>query len=252
MRVGIGGKNNQFFKPGVTTPVKDWQLKGKHRIWLNMTSAQNDFHQTLVGYIQEATDGLDWGYDGEVFSVGAVSVYSLLNTKALTIQARALPFSAQDIVPLGYTTTRTGMMRISIDHVDGLFSGQGIYLEDKILNVVHNLKSGSYSFTTVPGTFNERFVLRYVPQDNLGTDPTILDANSIVIFNNNNQISIKAKELTIDKVIIYDIQGRVLLSKNNINAQEFITNSLTANNQVVLVKVITESKAEMVKKVILK
>ena len=251
MRVRVGGKNNQFFKPGVTTPVKDWQLKGKHRIWLNMTTVQNDFHQTLVGYIQEATNGLDWGYDGEVFSGGAVSIYSLLNTKALTIQARALPFSAQDIVPLGYTTTRTGMMRISIDHVDGLFSGQEIYLEDKTLNVVHNLKTGSYSFTTVPGTFNERFVLRYVPQDNLGTDPITLDANSIVIFNSNNQISIKAKELTIDKVIIYDIQGRVLLTKNNINAQEFITNSLTANNQVVLVKVITDTKAEMVKKVIL-
>ena len=61
----------------------------------------------------------------------------------------------------------------------------------------------------------------------------------------------KAKDLTIESVIIYDMQGRVLFTKNQVNAQEFTTQSLAVYKQVVLVKVITENKAEVVKKVIL-
>lgn len=252
MRVKTGGNNNQFFKPGVSTPVDNWQNTGKHRIWLNMTSEQKDFNQTLVGYIQEATNGLDWGYDGEMFSSGALTFYSLLNEKSLTIQGRALPFSTQDEIPLGYTTTRTGTMSISIDKVDGLFQGQDVFLEDKVLNVVHNLKNATYSFTTLPGTFNDRFVLRYLPEENLGTEMPVIDANAIVIYNANNQISVKTTDVTLGDLYIYDLQGRLIFSKNNINTQEFTTTALNTNNQVVLVKIITDTKAELVKKVMLK
>lgn len=252
MRVQTSGKNDQFFRPGTSTPVDNWETTGKHRIWLNMTTAQNDFNQALVGYIENATNDLDWGYDGEVFSSGAVTLYSLSNEKNLTIQARALPFSNQDEVPLGYKTTRTGTMTISIDHVDGLFEGQAIYLQDNVLNIVHDLKESDYSFTTVPGTFENRFVLRYVPQETLGTETPTLDANSIVVFNTNNQISVKSTNETIAQVVIYDLQGRILFTKENVNAQEFATQSLSASSQVVVVKVITENKAELVKKVILK
>ena len=251
MRVRTGGENAQFFKPGVTTPVNNWQNTGKHRIWMNATTSQNDFNQTLVGYIQNATNGLDWGYDGQSLSNGAISIYSILNDQKLSIQARSLPFITQDEVPLGYSTTRTGTARITLDKVDGLFQGQDIYLEDNLLNVVHNLKNASYTFDIVPGTFNDRFVLRYLPSENLGTDLPTLDVSALVIYNLNNQISVKAKDLTIESVIIYDMQGRVLFTKNQVNAQEFTTQSLSVYKQVVLVKVITENKAEVVKKVIL-
>lgn len=251
MRVQTGKSNSQFFRPGITTPADNWATTGKHRVWLNITSTQNDFNQALVGYIENATNDLDWGYDGEVFSSGAVTLYSLSNEKTLTIQGRALPFSNQDEVPLGYKTTRTGTLKISIDHVDGLFEGQDVYIKDNVLNIVHNLKDSEYSFTTVPGTFNNRFVLLYVPQENLGTETPVLDAKSVLVFNTNNQISVKSTNEMIDQVLIYDLQGRVLYSKNNVNAQEFTTQSLSANNQVVVVKIIAENKAEVVKKIIL-
>ncbi|MDD3003778.1 Ig-like domain-containing protein [Flavobacterium sp.] len=252
MRVTQSGLNNQFFKPTPTETVENWQNTGKHRVWLNITSMQNDFNQALVGYIENATNDLDWGYDGVVFSGGSVMLYSVLGDKKLSIQGKALPFSNQDEVPLGYQTSLTGTLKISIDHVDGLFEGQKVYLKDNVTGIVHNLKDSEYTFTTVPGTFNERFVLRYLPQEDLSTNIPVVDANSIVVFNKNNQISIKSAEQTINTVEVYDLQGRVLLSKNNIKAQDFTTQTLQAVNQVVLVKVITEDNAELVKKVMLK
>ncbi|WP_432672161.1 Ig-like domain-containing protein [Flavobacterium sp. SM2513] len=252
MRVKEAGLNNQFFKPAPTQPVENWQTTGKHRVWLNLTSAQNDFNQALVGYIENATNELDLDFDGEVFSGGAVSLYSIAEAKKLTIQGRALPFSNQDEVPLGYKTTLTGTLTISIEEFDGLLAGQNIYIKDNVLGTVHNLKEADYTFTTVPGTFDDRFVLRYLPQETLGTDLPTINANSVVVFNSDNQISIKSTELVISKIEIFDLQGRVVFTKNNIDAQAFATQTLSVSNQMVIVKVTTDNNAELVKKVMLK
>ena len=251
MRVKEGGVNNQFFKSTPVESVENWETTGKHRVWLNLTSTQNDFNQILVGYIENATNNLDWGYDGTVFSGGVVSLYSILDTKKLTIQGRALPFSNLDEVPLGYKTTLTGTLTISIDHLDGLLEGQNIYLKDNLLNVVHNLKESDYTFTTIPGTFNERFVLRYLPEEDLNTNNPIIDENSILIFNDNNQISIRSSEHIIKKVEIYDLQGRLLWSKNKVNEKMLRSQNLTINNQIILVKITTDTNAELFKKVLM-
>lgn len=247
----VAGNNNQFFRPGTQEPVNNWDTTGKHRVWLNLTGGTNAFNQALVGYIEGATDALDWGFDGDQFGGNQVTLYSLLDTKKLTIQGRALPFNDQDEVPLGYKTTLTGTLKIAIDHFDGLFNGQDIYLEDKTLNIVHNLKEADYTFTTVPGTFNDRFVLRYVPAAELGTDNPTVDANSMVIFRDGSQINIKSNDQTIEHVTVYDLLGKVIFDKGSINAQSFSTAQLNVSNQVVIVKVITDTQAEVVKKVIM-
>jgi len=205
----------------------------------------------MVGYIENATNGLDSRYDADVFSGGVVSLYSVLETKKLTIQGRALPFSNQDQVPLGYKTTLTGTLKIALDHFDGLFQGQDVYLEDKEFNVVHNLKESDYTFATVPGTFNERFVLRFAPAAELGIDNPTVDQNAIVVFGNGSQINIKSFDQSIEHVTVYDLLGKVIFDKKNINAQTFSTAQLNVSNQVVIVKVITDNQAEIVKKVIM-
>ena len=119
------------------------------------------------------------------------------------------------------------------------------------MNLVHNLNDSDYSFTTIPGTFNERFVLRYLPEEDLNTNNPIIDENSILIFNDNNQISIKSSEHIIKKVEIYDLQGRLLWSKNKVNEKMFRSQNLTINNQIILVKITTDNNGELFKKVLM-
>jgi hypothetical protein len=247
----VAGSNNQFFRPTPTQPVDDWQITGKHRIWLNLRGETQGFNQTLVGYIPSATNALDHLYDGDSFGGNQVTFYSILGAKNLVIQGRALPFSNQDEVPLGYKTTLVGTLNISIDHHDGLFEGQNIYIKDNLLNIVHNLKEAPYLFTTVAGTFNDRFVLRYLPEASLGTNTPIIEANSILVFNKSNQISIKSTSHTISKVEIYDLQGRLLFSQNKVYKQEFTTQELHVNKQVVVVKITTDLDGIWIKKVVI-
>ena len=77
----------------------------------------------------------------------AQNFYSLINENSMTIQGRALPFDAEDKVPLGFKTNVSGNYTLALAEVDGLFSNnQNIYLEDLELGIIHDLKSNPYAF----------------------------------------------------------------------------------------------------------
>ena len=135
----------------------------RHRIWLNLTNAGGAFKQLLVGYVTGATNGFDKLYDGTTIDSNPyIDFYSINSGRNLTIQGRGLPFVITDEVPLGYKANIAGAFTISIDHVDGLFGTQDIFLKDLTTGGIHNLKNGAYSFTTEIGRFNDRFLLLYV------------------------------------------------------------------------------------------
>ena len=148
----------------------------RNRVWLNFTNTGGAFKQILVGYVTGATNGWDNLYDGvSMDSNPYVDFYSINSDKYLTIQGRALPFVNTDVVPLGYKTVIAGTFEISIDHVDGVLVNQDIFLEDKTTGVFHNLKKGSYSFSTSTGRFNDRFVLVYIDNTVVVTPPANVD-----------------------------------------------------------------------------
>src|SRR5690606_32385655 len=122
---------------------------------------QGAFSQALVGYADGATDGLDRSFDGVAMASNTVSLYSLADDVKLGIQGFALPFEIEDLIPMGYSSTTAGSYTIGIYHVDGVFTNQKVYLEDKLLNTIHDLTVEPYEFATEAGTFDTRFVLRF-------------------------------------------------------------------------------------------
>lgn len=245
----VAGNNGQFFRPALTASINNWELTGKHRVWLNI-AGQNAFNQTLVGYIQNATDGLDWGYDGDHFGGNKVSLYSIAENKNLAIQGRALPFNNQDQVLLGYSTSLTGALKISIDHYDGLFEGQDIYLEDLLLDVVHDLKDAAYTFTTVPGTFNSRFVLRYLPSEALSNPDLDKIVSGVIISKDKNELKVESLLEKIREITLYDLLGRTVFTQDKINSNQFQAADMVYDRQMLLVKVQLVNNAIVTKKVI--
>ena len=156
------------------------------------------------------------------------------------IQGRALPFDQTDIVPLGYKSTIAGIYNISIDQKDGLFETQNIYLEDKMLNVVHDLNQSPYSFTTQIGSFDKRFVLRYTDKT-LGNNTFDSDDNQLVISKNKRELKIKSEVETIMSVTVFDLQGRKIYQNSALNSNTFTTSSISLVNQIAIVKVTLQS-----------
>ena len=218
-----------------------------NRIWLNATNTSGAFSQMAVGYMTDATPNVD-SLDGKYINDSPFSLTSLIGSEEFTIQGRALPFSTSDSIPLGFKTDAAGNYTIAIDHVDGLFSsGQAIYLKDNLLNTVTELSAGSYSFASAVGTFNSRFELVF--QRVLGNNNPEFTSNNVVAYNDHGDIKINSGSTVMDQVRVYDLQGRLLVEKKQINATETSVTT-TAVNQILLLEITGANGIKVTKKMI--
>ena len=226
MRFGV---NDQFFKNSSNT-VNSIE---KNRFWLDISNENGLFKQLLIGYIEGATNDFDTSFDGMSVDAGnPIMIYTLLADQKLAIQGRQLPFDANDVIPVGYKSAIAGNFEIKLSNFDGLFSNQDVFIEDTLVNAYHNLKNGSYSFTTAAGTFDNRFKIHFTDSllgnPDLGNDP-------FVLYQSNGYIHINAGSATSLKDIeVYDMQGRSINSYRNIGSAVFSFLHPAKNNILVL------------------
>lgn len=239
----LNNNSNFFRESGETAGPSD-----RNRLWLNISNLNGGgFNQTLVGYTSEATLDWDYGLDGETLSSLTTSIYSLGADKKLSIQGRP-SFNINDQVPMGYKIPAAGTYFIAIDRFDDFFQNQNVYLEDKLTNVIHNLKSAPYSFNTEAGSFDDRFVLRYT-ETTLGNHEISELENSVIIFAN-DKLNVKSTLEPIKEVVVYDVLGRVLLNSKEINNSNFTATNLAQTKSTLVVKVTLENNVVITKKVI--
>ncbi|MFC0779591.1 T9SS sorting signal type C domain-containing protein [Flavobacterium sp. HJSW_4] len=241
----VKANNTQFFK----TTAKEAEIE-VNRLWLNLSNDQDAFKQMLIGYAEGATNSFDYNYDATTLSGNTyVDFYSINETKKLTIQARALPFDNTETIPLGYKSTAESQFTISIDHADGFFNKQAVYLEDKTTGTITDLRSSNYTFKTAVGTFTDRFILRYTNKT-LGTDDFENVADGVLVAVKSKVINVTSGIENIKEVQIFTIGGQSLFNKNKIEAKELQIANLYSSNQVLLVKVTLENNHTVTKKII--
>jgi hypothetical protein len=243
--------DNSFFFRSANNESSVVQAQEKHRIWLdiiNSTTGQMD--RMLVGYSTNSTMERDHLYDCIYVPRAEVSLFSLIDSEPFIIQGRSLPFTDSDLVPLGARIVAAGNHTIAIKKVDGLFADdQNIYLEDKLLGIIHDLKQGPYNFTSEAGVFKNRFVLRYTNQALSTTSFNALQ--NVIVSSQNNQISVKSAIENIDSVTVYDVLGREIVSQKYTTSKEIILNNINATNQALVIKITLENGTVVTRKVIL-
>ena len=206
----VAGNNAQFYREAQDLPLN-------YYFHLNMTNTLGAFKQIAVGYQEDATNAYDFGSDALASTEGAIRFYSLIPSLSFGfgIQARAYPWLISDVIPLGYTTTQAGTFDIAIDHFDTFFTDKNIFLEDTSNGTFHNLKNSAFTFTTAIGTFDTRFKIHY--QDtSLSNDDFAGNENSVYVFKENNQPKIVSTKSNIASVMVYDMLGRIVFSKDKI------------------------------------
>ncbi|AWM13446.1 hypothetical protein DI487_05960 [Flavobacterium sediminis] len=220
----------------------------KHRIWLDISNANAVSDRTLVGYVAGATEGKDRMFDAVTAVKTSMKIYSIIDEDKMTIQGRVLPFDNKDKVQMGYFAPSNGTYNISIAAVDGLFTGsQDIYLEDKELNVIHDLRQAPYSFYTVAGEDNDRFVLRYTTVA-LTTDVFTGNENEVTIASAENLI-INSANNTIKQVTIHNVLGQLLFNKQ-VSTSTLQVEGIAKSNQALIVEVVLENNERIIRKVI--
>lgn len=231
-----GNNQNQFFR------------NDTHRIWLNLKSESTLLNQILIGYTLGATNGIDIDFDGKLIPEHS-HISSLIDNEKYVIQGRALPFENTDVVPLSFIAQNSGNYSISIDQVDGLFlEGQEVFLTDTLTGSTHNLSQSAYAFTSLEGTFNDRFQIVY-QNVTLGIENPEMPTN-VVIYKKQNSVYINSGNTEIRSVKVFDIRGRLLFENSNFTSSSAVIDSLSLQNQVILVKVTTSDLKTVTRKII--
>lgn len=234
--------DNQFFRTSNENEIE------KHRIWLNLTNENGVSSKMLVGYAEGASNAID-RLDGSYINDSGVALTSLINNKEYVIQAKALPFAIEDIIPLGFKVVTAGEYTISLNKMDGLFeAGQLVYLEDTFTSTIHNLTDSGYTFSAEAGAFHDRFMLRFT--DEVMSVEQLVNQNAIAVIVNDNTIHINSGNFEMKSINIFDVQGRNLFTIDNINDSEISIDSLNKGNQVMLLQITDQFSNTTVKKLI--
>jgi hypothetical protein len=240
--------NTQFYRN--SSPITELEVD-KHRIWLDLIDMNNEAVTTLIGYTPEATIGIDRMYDAYKNIANEKNIYSLAENNTLIIQGRPTPFDENDQVPIGVRIMTEGNYKIAIAAVDGLFEhDQPIYLEDKDLNLIYDLRQSPYSFSSIAGIFNDRFVLRFT-NTALGNPDFGNIENSVIVAGNHGELTIKSSVENIQEVTVYDVLGRQLFFAKGISNTNFVTSKITMSQQTLIVKIKLENGVMISRKVIL-
>jgi hypothetical protein len=234
----VSNLDDQFFK---TKAVQ------KDRLWLNLTNIAGVFSQALVGYLADATQGVD-NYDAKYINDSPIALTSSINGEEYTIQGRPA-FDATDVVALNFKTDLAGDYTIALDHFDGVFAaGQDVYLVDSKTGTETDLKAGSYTFNATAGIDNARFSLKY--QKTLKVDAPAFNENSVSVYKNNEALYVNSGFVAMSNIKVFDIQGRLIAEQKNLKSTTAVFNNLRAKNQVLIVKITGENNNVVSKKVV--
>jgi autotransporter-associated beta strand protein len=219
------------------------------RLWLHLKSNDLVVGALAIGYREGATNELDELFDGKYINDSPLALTSLVQGQELSVQHRAVPFTAADVVPLAFKTDVAGTYAIAINTFDGFFTdGQPIFLRDNLTGAVHDLNEAPYPFSTATGVFNSRFEIVY--QAALNVDTPSFNSNQVTVYKNEvNDFVVNAGNTVMSAIKVFDIRGRLLYNYNNINATQ-TTIDVTQSNQVLLVQISAVTGEVVTKKVI--
>ncbi|MFP4844750.1 lamin tail domain-containing protein [Winogradskyella sp. PE311] len=251
----VTGNNNQFFRNA------NHNTSNRQVLWLNLTSDNGIAKQIAVAHIDGATDGYDGTlYDVKTnsFSASYAKFYSKITgtDDGYVIQGRnSSSLDFDEIIELGFETSIDvpTIFSLSIAQFEGdFYTTNNIYIKDNLLNIIHNIKDSDYSFTSEPGSFDNRFEVIF-NSEILSVNDTTIDSNKLSIIelsDGNVQFKIDS-QFIITKVEILDVLGRriydlignsssEIYSLSKLNKAPYIAKVRLSNNQVIIKKTIKQ------------
>lgn len=243
----LANNGNQFFR-AFNSSVVAFNSEEKHRIWLNLKNNSGQFSQVLVGYMNDATNEYDFGIDGLAFGNQGNNLYSIMDVNKYAVQGRTLPFTDEDVIPLGISIVEPSAYQIEIDTLDGLFLGsQNIYLKDKMLNVLHDLKNSTYTFSSTTGIVEDRFELVF-KNELLSND--LVETSDLIVYQSGDLVHLNSVNDEIQQIEVYDLLGRRVFHKSKVYQTEYSFSVQGFKNQMLVVKVITLNQGMIATKII--
>lgn len=233
-----------------STNTEDADTRMKFRFGFNSTNTI--YRQLLLTIDENATETIDWGYDGKLYEDQMDDVYFMIENEKHIIQGRN-PINENTIIPLGLHVTSAGQNTIKIDALENVPDSVDIYLHDKVPDLYHDLRLGGYTFNIPSGEYLNRFEITFATNKTMGVDDSIISSIDVFFNNTNESIVVLNPELkTIKTIELFNILGQSIQTFDDIahsNNSEYKVKKLSTGTYII--KVYTDT-GSLSKKVLVK
>ena len=224
------------------------------RVRIGLTSTDNFRKQILLGFMENnATDGIDVGYDAINIDNQLNDMYFMNSTKQLNIQGVGY-FDANKIYPIGIKNNVAGTVNIMLDSTENFDTNQSIYILDNTNGEYHEITNNPYSVQLPQGVTENRFSLTFRNGTALATNNfdlnngiTLAYSNTVKILNIKNNIV----DATVEKVSLYNMLGQMvtIFDIKDQNQQNILLPIKDLTTGTYIVKVKTD-KGDTTKKIV--
>ncbi|MFN8286272.1 MAG: CARDB domain-containing protein [Chitinophagales bacterium] len=221
-------------------PQQFQALNNSETVTLYVTNTANGLKdKTTVGFSADATTQFDSQLDGVKLS-GALNRHTLYsyNNDPLQWYSKNMNTSIAQTgtVNVGFEPGITGTYNMSFDGLQSFDPTSYITLEDKKLNVFHDVRSGDYSFTAAANDNWNRFVLHFTPKAEFATVNSSCNADGQITVTQAGTANWNYS-ITDDQNVV--VMNGVLNQSNPVTvsaAPGVYTVTLTDNNNYVVIK----------------
>tara|TARA_R110000868_G_scaffold52107_3_gene164863 strand:+ start:300 stop:5075 length:4776 start_codon:yes stop_codon:yes gene_type:complete len=210
------------------------------KIRLGFNIANKLHRQLLIGFMnEEATDGVDIGYDAYQIDTQSNDSYFLINDLEYTIQGVGV-FDTSKKYPLGVKIDTTGTVQFMIDDIEFLPLNTTVNIHDKQTSTYYDITKDTAELKNLEkGTYNDRFELTFETAKTLAVEKNELKNSNLRIYNNDLQKKInitKKADVIIDEVSIYNILGQRLITIDKVSDLDTIEIPFNVQKGVYIVK----------------
>ncbi len=183
----------------------------RRKIRLGFTAPSTMHRQLLLTEDENATPGIDWGYDGAYLETDYADMYWLIEDQLFTIQGTNAVDESTNF-PIGFHILNDGIATIGIDALENISDDFNLYLYDTELDTYHNLRNSAYEFYAEAGEYLDRFVLAFSTSEaSLSIDENKIDKFKIYYDSHINTLTLSNPfSITLRKLSVYNIAGQLI------------------------------------------
>jgi len=217
------GDNSVFMKSASNATTNTQYKDNRMKLRIGFDSFNGIHRQLLLTKDDNATSGVDWGYDGNHRGTQIDDMYWVIEDEKFIIQGTNV-VNAESVFPLGIKVRDNGHNSISIDQLENVPDNLDIYFYDNELNIYHDIRQSDYQVYLTTGEYLDRFAIVFgAAPDTLGTINNELNKVLEIFFNNesDNIIIINPTLLEIESFELFNILGQSIFFSNDIETEDY-------------------------------
>jgi hypothetical protein len=168
--------------------------------------------ELAIRFNTNATQQFDSYYDAfKIFSPtpGIPQIYSVLADSNTICAINSLPAIYDELrIPVGFKANQEGYYSIYVNDYSLPDENAIAYFEDTYTGTTIELRNLNYTFNSIEGQFNDRFIIKFTNKTT--TQTAEFTDNQVDIYTYDGILYIKANKIgaLIGKIILYDVNGK--------------------------------------------